>query len=185
MTSNNNLHDIDALRIIKVDKDIVLRPLQSQDAERILEILEADPTIRKRVSVVRNIHSESDVYKEIMAYNGHDEVIRYAILKDNQCIGLISLWRLGKFRDINEPDTYGFGYFLDPTERGKGLIPTVLRTLMDVARASLRPKKFIAFCEDDNPASIRVLEKSGFIATDEVIYFPDEGWHERKYVITL
>ncbi|GAA1798745.1 hypothetical protein [Nostocoides veronense] len=39
---------------------------------------------------------------------------------------------------------------------------------------------FIAFCEDDNPASIPILEKAGLLAAD-VTWTSDQGWVERKY----
>lgn len=180
-----NLHDIEELRLVKVSDSVVLRSLAADDAPRILEILEADPEIRKRVAVAKIIHTKQDVYREIEDSENDPTVIRYSVLKNGKYIGLVTFWRLDDYLDKDNPKpyTFGFGYFLDPAERGNGIIPAALQTLMQVARETLKPQNFMAFCEDDNPASIAVLNKCGFAATDEVVYFPEMGCNERKYVM--
>jgi RimJ/RimL family protein N-acetyltransferase len=186
-----NLHTVEALKEIKVRDDIVLRPLGESDASRILHILEDDPSIRNRVSIAQRMTHEDSFIKEVEAYKADSDVIRYSILVDNRVIGLISFWRLGDTLmsyipgSLPEPNTYGFGYFIDPSERGKGIASDAMKAVLHTAREQVNPQKFIAFCEDDNTASMRVLEKSGFSATDIIVYFPDENWHERMYIIEV
>jgi RimJ/RimL family protein N-acetyltransferase len=169
---------------------VTLRPLQVADAGRLFEILEADPGIRDKVSIARRLKTKADVEAEV-ARQKDIEAIRYALLRDGRCIGLVNFWRLGDYMagwndgSAPEPDTYGFGYFLDPAERGQGLAAEAVKAIMQVVRQTLQPKKFIAFCTDENAASRAVLENSGFRRTEDVIFFPNEGWHERKYVIDV
>lgn len=179
-----DLHDVTALKEIKVKDGVKLRPLARSDAPRIIEILHADPEIRNRVAVAKDIYNEVDVYKEISTYKEYSSVIRFSLLLDDRCIGLVNFWRLDDYlsKDHPEPNTYGFGYFLDPMERGNGLMSAAVAAIMRVARDNLTVEKFIAFCEDDNPASSSVLRKCGFTPTDEIIYFSDLDWHERLYI---
>jgi RimJ/RimL family protein N-acetyltransferase len=191
MTNQKNLHKISALKRIVVKDDIFLRPLQSDDASEILSILDADPTIRERVSIARRMVDKRAFDKEIAAYLNDGDVIRYGIVDGSGIIGLLSFWRLGDSLvsyipdSVPDFDTYGFGYFLDPSKRGRGIVPDALQMIINVAKKSIDSCKFIAFCEDDNPSSIRVLEKAGFAKTDTIVHFPDEDWLERLYVITL
>lgn len=181
-----NLHDSEGLCLVKVSDSVVLRPLAADDAPRMLEILDTDPEIRKRVEVAKIIHTKEDIYKEIESSENDPTLIRYSVLKNGKYIGLVSFWRLDDYLDKANPEpyTFGFGYFIDPTERGNGIIPAALQALMQIVRDTLEPQKFMAFCEDDNPASIAVLKKCGFSATDEIVYFPEMGCNERKYEMT-
>jgi len=178
-----NLHKIPALKEVLVDKDIVLRPLRQSDAMRMLEILAADESIRNKVTVASRLRTPGDVLREIEHYRKDSGLMRYTLLKENSPIGLVSFWRDdGYFGTPSQPDDYGFGYFLDPDERGKGLVNSAVKSLMDVVSKNLRVNQFVAFCEDKNNESIAVLIKLGFKPTDKTFSEPDHGWIERKYV---
>ena len=104
-------------------------------------------------------------------------------MENDNPVGLVSLWRdVGSpFDAPDNPDDYGFGYFLDPTKRGKGIVTDALKCIMEVAANNLHINKFVAFCEDDNADSIAVLAKLGFQPTDGVLTEQCSGWSERKY----
>lgn len=178
-----NLHSIPELQKIHVRDDIQLRPLQTSDAERILQILATDVTIRNRVSVASRIYNHEDIATEIKHFSENSGLIRYTILKEDNPVGIVSLWRdTGFFGTPPQSDDYGFGYFLDPIERGNGIITNAIQTLMDIVIKNLYVKQFIAFCEDNNPQSKAVLARVGFEPTDETFVEPSKGWVERKYV---
>jgi len=86
----------------------------------------------------------------------------YAITLDgNALIGICEFFR---------PDAHStleFGYHLDPTYWGKGYITEACQAMMDEAQKSLGASKIIAHVFHDNPASMRVLEKLGFVLTDD------------------
>src|SRR5690606_35901715 len=115
----------DELKKIHVRDNVTLRPLEVDDAARMLEILDADPSIRERVSVASRMHSFDDVANQVEAYQGDPHLVRYTLLEDDRPIGLVSFWRDidNPFDAPDSPNDYGFGYFLDPAERGNGLIP--------------------------------------------------------------
>ncbi|KKR30556.1 MAG: hypothetical protein UT61_C0005G0037, partial [Candidatus Woesebacteria bacterium GW2011_GWA1_39_8] len=105
-----NLHAIAALQEIHVRNDVKLRPLRSTDAERLLEILAADNSIRDKVTVASLFHTPEDVTTEVKRYHEDFGLIRYTLLKKNNPIGLVSLWRdEGYFGTPPQPDDYGFG----------------------------------------------------------------------------
>ena len=178
-----NLHKISGLNEIDVCQGVKLRPLYQSDATRILEILAADKSIRDKVTVASRLHTPKDIAIEIEHYRKDLGLIRYVLLKENNPIGLISLWRDdGFFGTSPNPNDYGFGYFLDPHERGKGLITLAVQSLMKTTAGNFHVRQFVAFCEDRNHESIAVLTKLGFKPTDKTFVEPDHGWVERKYV---
>jgi len=177
-----DLHRQFNLQDITVRPRVVLRPMMIEDAPGMLAVLEADPEIRKRVSAAAGMTDTAGVQREIEEYQVDPGLIRYTIHSDDKVAGLVSLWTdEGFFGQPAQPNTYGFGYFLHPGQRGKGLVGDSVQKLMDVSRATVRVDSFIAFCEDDNPKSIAVLTKLGFKPTNDTFTEPTYGWVERKY----
>jgi RimJ/RimL family protein N-acetyltransferase len=178
-----NLHDIEALQSVPVDDDTILRPLRSNDGPDFLAIMEADPNIRLRVSFAAGIKNQADFLRELAAIAEDPGLIRYAITKrDDRCIGAVSLWRNTWEGERPNDNAYGFGYFIDPSERGKGTVSRSVDRLMTVVQTELPVEEFMANCEDDNNDSINVLKGLGFLATDFTWVLDDLGWVERQYV---
>lgn len=179
-----SLHNLEALSKIKVRDNITLRPLEITHAERILEILDSDNSIRDKVAVASSLWTADDVEQQIDSYKHNNNLIRYTILEDNNPIGLISFWRdIGDpFGGPDRPDDYGFGYFLDPMQRGKGILSDALKELMATSGSVLRINQFIAYCKDSNEQSIAVLTKLGFCPAEIDGPTVGNGWRERKYV---
>lgn len=181
-----NLKGISALQNINVHEGVTLRPFVIADAVAILAILEQDPSIRERVGVAARLHTVNDVELLLDEEGDDPNIIRYVIEEKDQVVGMVNLWRAGDyFEGKADPDDYGFGYFLAPSARGKGLVTDSLMALMDVAAKNLSVKKFIAFCEADNAASGAVLKKAGFEKTDVAWQDNEHGWLEQKYAKTV
>lgn len=177
-----NLHKIQTLQEVDVCEGIKLRPLQQSDDRCLLKILERDRCIRDRVTVASRLHAPEDVTAEIKQYRKDSGLIRYTLVKNKNPIGLVSLWRDDGFWGMKNLNDYGFGYFLDVNERGKGLITRSIRRLMDIVAESLYVNQFVAFCEDQNLESIALLKRLGFEPTSETHQEPSKGWIERKYI---
>lgn len=179
-----NLHTVSGFKEIKVGKGVILRPLDQSHANRILEILNTDKSIRNKVTVASRLYTPEDVAVEIKRYHKDPGLIRYVMLRKNDPIGFVSFWRDdGFFGTAPNPDDYGFGYFLDPKERGKGLVTRALQALMKTTVDKLKVRQFAAFCADDNHESMTVLTKLGFKPTKQTFKEPEHGWIERKYVL--
>ena len=186
MSQPISLLSITALQEIQVDEELKLLPLNKSHTKRILEILEADKSIRRKVSVASRINSPIDIENEIEYYRNTTGLIRYTLLRASNPVGLVSFWREdGLFWGEVNLDNYGFGFFLDPNERGKGIITRSVQKIMDTAVKNMKVEQFIAFCEDNNKESVSVLAKLGFEPTDDTLVEPDNGWIERKYAKKL
>lgn len=179
-----NLHEVEALQEVRVRDDLLVRPLEYEDAEQIIAILDGDPTIRDRVSVASKMHSTEDVRKQVDTYRDDPHLVRYAIVSNKRVAGLVSFWRDvdNPFDSPDNPDDYGFGYFLDPDSRGQGIVTSVVSKFMQVADENLFVDNFIAYCEDNNDDSVAVLANLGFVPTDVTLEEKNSGWLERKFV---
>lgn len=178
-----NLHSVKHFSEIQIEDNIKLVHLDKVHGARVLEILSDDPSIRDRVTIASRINSLEDLKKQVNAYKKDKGLIRYVLLEDDNPVGLVSFWRDDGFWGEKNLDDYGFGFFLDPKARGKGLISKAVKKLIDITPKHLQVRQFVAFCEDDNSASVKVLKKLGFEPTDQVMTEPKKGWIERKYVL--
>lgn len=177
-----NLHEIPELKRIDVDAVTYIRPLQSSDAEAVLAILKADPTIRERVAVAAKMINHQTIEQEVHSYTTSPDLIRYVIVYENTIVGMISLWSDGGYFEAEPvPNGYGFGYFLDPTRRGKGIISKTIKKLMITMQRVADVEAFLAYCEEDNGPSIAVLTSLGFIPTDKTFIEPQHNWMERRF----
>ena len=178
-----NLHEIPGFEQINVNDTVTLRPLTEADGINLLSILSKDPLIRDRVSFAANINSIDQYQDQLNKVAEDPGLIRYGIHEEDELVGLVSFWRDdGFFGQTPEQDGYGFGFFIDPDARGRGLITTSVEAVMARAEASLHVGRFMAFCEDDNTASQAVLGRLGFQPTGDVFGEPSNGWQERKYI---
>lgn len=182
-TPKFNLSNVPELHKIAVDADTRLQALTNNDAPRILEIIEADPSIRDRVTIASQLHSEEDVFKEVSRYRSDKNFMRYSIHYQDDIVGLMTLWRDNGFLgNTPNPNTYGGGYFLDPAHRGRGIASKSLNALIKELFTCLPAEEFIAYCEQDNTASSAVLMHAGLKPTGELIQEPINGWIEEKFV---
>jgi RimJ/RimL family protein N-acetyltransferase len=181
-----NLHEVPELERIDVDEVTYVRPLQIEDAEAMLGILSADLEIRERVTAAARMKDEKSVQDEVAFYQSSPDLIRYVIVYQDTVVGLISLWEDGGYFNT-EPikDGYGFGYFLHPEMRGKGIVSKTIQQIMVVVQNALKVSCFMAYCEDNNPASIAVLTNLGFRSTNGAFTEPRHGWTERRYIKAL
>lgn len=65
-------------------------------------------------------------------------------------------------------DAPELGYWITPSEWGKGYVTEAGRAVMDIARRTLRLPRLVSGHFVDNPASGKVLRKLGFVPTGKV-----------------
>ncbi|TAK88834.1 N-acetyltransferase [Patescibacteria group bacterium] len=178
-----DLHQIPALQKVQVQDDVYLRLVQESDAKRTIEILEADPSIRDRVTVASKMLNEADVVNEIRRGQSKPDILRYTLVQQDNMVGWVNLWQdNGYMSGTPNPTVIGFGYFLDPSMRGRGLVTASIQALMQMAQTSMEITEFVAFCEDSNAPSVKILKKLGFNSTDDTFEEPRNGWVERMWV---
>ncbi len=170
------------LQQVEVRPGVALRHLRQDDAPALLTILQEDPSIRQRVGVAAAMNSPAGVADVVRHYSQELGLIRFALVEQGVCCGLVSVWAdTGYFGEPAMPQTYGFGFFLAPHARGRGLISDSLLAVMEVVAAALPVQRFIAYCEDDNLPSQAVLHRVGLLPTERTYSEPNHGWTERLY----
>jgi ribosomal-protein-alanine N-acetyltransferase len=78
--------------------------------------------------------------------------------------GSICLWNFSPGRDMAET-----GFALLPEFKGKGLMSEALASILGFARDELRLHRVEAWTHPENNTSIRLLERSGFLADPDAV----------------
>lgn len=105
----------------------------------------------------------------------------YLVYDGDEMIGVFSL----KFELTPYLFDFGghIGYAVTPARRNRGLATATLAQGLTLAR-SLGFSKLLLVCDEDNPASERVIVKNGGVFED-TRYDPDEEVRVHRYWITL
>lgn len=107
----------------------------------------------------------SDEYKEILPF----KIQRYSQYpEENEWEGLIVhqedqmiMGDMGFRRSMDNPEELELGYSIVPAYQGRGYATEMAQAIISWGLAQADIKKIIASCDNDNQASIRVLEKAG------------------------
>jgi len=149
---------------------------------RVFEILEKDPKIREKfVTWTAGLTSEEAVRKAIKKFQDNPVVFRFAIVEDDRLIGYVGTWS-------NTPDgkEYDSGYFIDPDERGKGIVSAATKALIETASKNLPVELFAMYIWDGNEPSKAVARKLGFKPTDIIEPEPALGGvPERRWELAV
>lgn len=105
-----------------------------------------------------------------------DKEYSYAISQDGGTfMGMISLFKRTEKSDLE------IGYWLGRPHWGKGIVSEACRAIIKEAKETLGVKKLVAGVFHDNPASMKILEKIGFIPTGESgLYFSNARMGKAK-----
>lgn len=107
----------------------------------------------------------SDDYKEILPF----KIQRYSQYPaENEWEGLIVhqedqmiMGDMGFRRSTDDPDELELGYSIVPAYQGRGYATEMAQALISWGLTQAGIKRVIASCDNNNQASIRVLEKAG------------------------
>ncbi len=133
-------------------------------------------TLRTNASVLKYLNREKDtiekttsILTQIINNVKNNDAITWAInIKgDTRLIGTIGLWQVDKFNHKAE-----LGYMTLSDHWGKGYVSEALKPVMDYGFEHMRLHRIEAEVNPENAASIRVLEKHGFVR---------EGYYKEDY----
>jgi len=138
--------------------DYVLRPIQSTDLTHWCDYLQQE---RVKAFVSWDVKSPADLQQFVFA-PGRDsmgEQIKWAICRhsDDRLIGTIGFHTIALAHHSCE-----IAYDLDPDYWNKGIATQICRKMTSWAHQELGFKRITASVMTENPASRRVLEKSGY-----------------------
>lgn len=140
------------------DGFIKLRPLRFADRDELARLANNKKIWNNLRDVFPLPYTTSDAEKFIDLVRQHDPVVNFAIVADNQFIGVIGLY--------SQPDVYRksmeIGYWIGEPYWGKGIATRAVNLAANYAFESLKMVRIFASVFEGNEASRRVLEKCGF-----------------------
>lgn len=139
---------------------LTLRPLQLGDAARFSEYMSDTDIARMTGSFPRHFPQLSAEFRIMHMRSQRDRGLsyNYAITKtdEDKLIGVMDIWR-------SPPDEiFEIGYWVAKPFWGQGIATNAAHLIINAAKDTLRITRLKAGVFEDNPASIRVLEKLGF-----------------------
>lgn len=141
-----------------------LRELREDDAtERYLGWL-GDAAATKYIAAAAAAKGLSDLRDYIRARTGREDVLFLGIFDKSSGVHIGNL----KYEPVDSALGYAIMGILvgDPTYRGKGVAPEVLKTSAQWLKANRRITQIVLGVSHDNPAAIRAYELAGFVAED-------------------
>ena len=140
---------------------MVLRELRRSDAEQVFA-LRSDPLVMQHVprplaATTEDALALIDLITSMVAAN---DAVQWAITVkgDDTFLGLIGFWRMEKEHHLAE-----LGYMLAHEHWGKGYISEAIGALIPFGFNTLGFHRIEAITRPENAASIRALEKNGFV----------------------
>ncbi len=147
------------------------RPNQAE-IEAEIELLKTDPQ-----KVLQKFEDERN---GINLSEGKVAKTKLWIVSSNEVVGSLVLTKI-----LPKNHTYpsNLGYIIKPSQRGKGYATEACRLGLQVLKSDFGLEKAYISCNQDNPASRRVIEKNGGTLFDEVLG-PD-GIAKLRFLVEL
>lgn len=140
---------------------LVLRALSPDDVEAVFA-LRSDPIAMRYVPrpLATSLDEAATHIAKILEEQRANNCLQWAItLKgDPRMIGIIGFWRIQKEHYRGE-----LGYMLAPSFWGAGLITEAIGPVVDHGSKAMGFHSIEAIVDPNNPASMKVLEKNGFV----------------------
>jgi RimJ/RimL family protein N-acetyltransferase len=92
----------------------------------------------------------------------------YAILlNEKQLVGIIGFTYKDKYFMPLYNGQYWLHYFVDKSQAGRGVATIAVRKMIDIICNELKIKRLYAGINSDNPSSLHLISKFGFVKRDE------------------
>ena len=162
---------------------LILRQLQPADAKGIFE-LDSDPEVHRYVGnkPITTLKQAEDIIEFIRAQYRDNGIGRWAV--EEKSTGNFLGWAGLKL--ITDPINgrsghYDVGYRLIRRFWGQGFATEATKASIDFGFQNFSVDCLYAIAHKDNKASRRILEKSGFIRTEDFLYDGEPNvWYELK-----
>lgn len=139
--------------------NLILKRLRYEDAEEIFFTYASKPEGTRYVSwpTHQRLKDTRDYLRyAINAWDaGRDYSFSIRLTYSNRLIGSIGV--------INDSGKIQFGYFIAPSQWGRGYATAAAKALLEVLKSMPGVKEVKTFVDAENVASIRVLQKCGLI----------------------
>lgn len=159
---------------------LLLRRIEPEDAEAML-FLRSNPTIMQYLDrePAQTIGEAAFFIRMITEAQERNEGINWGIslADDPRLIGTIGFWRLMKEHYRAE-----IGYLLHPDFWGQGLVSEAMTAVMNYGFDVMKLHSVEANVNPDNKASVRILQKAGFV---QEAYFRENYYFRGRFLDSL
>lgn len=156
---------------------LVLRQMSNYDANEIF-FLRSDATTMRYLDrpPAKSVQEAMQFIEMINTAVANNENINWAISLKNthKLIGNICYWRIQKEHYRAE-----IGYTLHPSWQGKGIMLEALKTVVDYGLNTMKLHSVEANVNPENIASIKLLERAGFVRE---AYFKENFFYDGRFL---
>jgi ribosomal-protein-alanine N-acetyltransferase len=156
---------------------LVLRELRHDDVNEVF-ILRSDPAIMRyldRAPATSLVEAKGFIDMNYDALHSSTGICWGISLKDGpKLIGTTAIWRIEKEHHRGE-----IGYTLFQEYQGKGIMNEALKAMIDYGFGTMKLHSLEANVNPANEASIKLLERSGFI---KEAHFKENYYFDGKYL---
>lgn len=137
---------------------LLLRPYRLRDLDGLASVV-GDPRVMERVGGPLRSDEIAGLLDRYMRPDDPRILVALAVerAEDGAYVGH------GRIVPCEQEDGPEIGYLVHPDHQGRGIATEIARTLLDIARDTLRARRVYATVDLDHAASIRVLQKVGFV----------------------
>jgi [ribosomal protein S5]-alanine N-acetyltransferase len=168
--------NFDPFPIIKTER-LILRDIKDADANELFH-LRSDKNVMQFIDrpLAETIDDALKLIKIISDGYNNKESITWAItLKDySELIGTIGFWRIEKEHYRAE-----IGYLLNPVHQGKGIMQEAIKVVLQYGFETMKLHSVEANVNPSNTASIKLLEKNGFVREG---YFRENYFYNGQFL---
>lgn len=155
---------------------LVLRKMLNSDAEALFNF-RSDPRVMLYIGrpLMQEVAEAEKFVTDIQAMFDRNDGVHWAISlrNDPAMIGIISIWKIDKTNHRGE-----IGYMLGPDQQGAGIMTEAVQAVMQYAFETVHLHSLEANVNPDNAASIKLLERNGFVRE---AYFRENFYFEGKF----
>jgi [ribosomal protein S5]-alanine N-acetyltransferase len=159
---------------------LVLRPWRLDDVDAIWPVV-SDPSFPRQMTWVAHADRAETVafLEHTIAGTTAGNGVSWAITRDDAVIGNIAIGTIRWFLGALRVDRGEIGFWLAPAHQNKGYMTEAAGAAVAWLFGELGLHKITTGCHDTNPASRRVIEKTGFrfVGRYEDDVWRDGAWH--------
>lgn len=156
---------------------LLLRAMSDEDIPA-MYALRSDPRVMRYIGrpLAKSIDDAAALVQVIQRNVATNEGLTWAITEIGSptMIGVIGFWRIDKEHHRGE-----VGYTLAASHWGRGLMREALECVLEHGFGALRLHSVQAICDPHNAASIRLLERCGFVREG---YYRQDYFFEGRYL---
>jgi ribosomal-protein-alanine N-acetyltransferase len=171
--------NLDPYPVIHTER-LTLRKLKEADADDIFA-LRSDEKVLQHTGIPKpaTVDDAAAYIQKILNLEHNSEAVQWGITlnSDNKIIGTICFWNV-----VKENHHAEIGYILRSDFHNKGIMQEAMEPVIDYGFDTMKLHTIEAQISPENTASIKLVERSGFVQTD---YFKEKYEKDGQFVDSM